>query len=152
MTHSLSLDRPDLHVIIAGVVQLHADGLDRAAREDAQVRDLLVGARDWQSETAYPSRGEIAITLNALLRTAKRVEGLAVRLDLSAQRLNIVLAALARFARMCREAGVGTEEETAAILAGQALDLKPCVPASPERIQRLAGRIRLQLVGQAIAA
>ena len=152
MTHSLSLDRPDLHVLIAGVVQMHADGLDRAAREDARVRDLLVGARDWQSPTAYPSRGEVAITLNALLRAAKGCESPGGRLVLPAQRLNIVLAALARFARMCRDAGAGAEEETAAILAGQALDLEPCDPASPERIQRLAGRIRLQLVGQAIAA
>lgn len=152
MTHSLSLARPDLHVVIAGVMQMHADGLDRAAREDAQVRELLVGARGWQSPTAYPSRGEISITLNALLRAAKSAPEPVGRVVLPAQRLNIVLAALARFARMSRQAGAGADEETAAILAGQALDLEPCIPAAPERIQRLGGEIRLQLIGQAIAA
>lgn len=149
MTQSLRLERTDLYAAIAAVVQMHADGLDRAAREDAQTRELLVGARPGQVETAYPSRGEVSITLNALLRAAR---GTSDRIALQPQRLNIVLAALTRFARLCRTDATATQGEIAAILEGRALDLEPCHPASSDRIQRLPGQIRLQLVGQEIAA
>lgn len=146
------LTRGDVLILVAAVAHIHQNGLDRIARDDRDVRELIVGARAWQAAVAYPSRGEIPITVNGLIRTIERDGRAVIDLELPAQRLNIVFAALARFARLAREHDLDTQPETAAILDGTQFGLTRCPAPDRRRILALPGEMMRRHVGQAIAA
>lgn len=145
----VSVTRDDARIVVAALAHLDSQGLERALREDAVARQILVGSMPWQDASAYPSRAEIPIALNAWIR-ASSTEG-AVALAMATARLNITLAALTRFALASQPQADAAMADAGRMLGEIALSPTATTSTTPGRIARLRGALIARAVGRAIA-